>query len=76
MKPIKLFLVAALLVILLFAICIVWIPNSTLSETSQVLIIIQALFVIGGVIIALINFNADHERRKKQATIEFYMAEP
>jgi hypothetical protein len=49
----------------------VLVPDSMLSETSRVLIIIQALFVIGGVILALINFKADHERRKKQATIDF-----
>ncbi|MCL2042653.1 MAG: DUF4760 domain-containing protein [Treponema sp.] len=34
--------------------------------------IISHAAIISGVVIALIQLKADHERRKKQATIEFY----
>ena len=37
-----------------------------------IMILIQTIFIVGGVIVALITLLADHKRRKRQATLEVF----
>ena len=44
----------------------------TLKFVAAIARIVSSVFVCIGVVIALLQLRADHERRKKQATIEYY----